>query len=114
MDRVRVSGIFVLCTAMAAPASADLTVKEKVTGKGMMAIAGGENTKYIKGTRMRVDNAAGGNETSMIIDVNAQQMIVLNHKRREAEVNDVTKLSGEMSKLPISDIKTSITPTKVT
>lgn len=114
MNRVRVTGMFVLCAAMAAPADADVTIKQKLTGKGMMAIAGGEGTQYIKGTRMRVDNAAGGNETSMIIDVNAQQMIVLNHKRREAEVNDMTKLSAEMAKLPVSDVKASITPTKET
>ena len=114
MDRVRVTGMFVLFTAMAAPAAADVTIKEKVSGKGMMAIAGGEATKYIKGARMRVDSAAGGNETSMLIDVNTQQMIVLNHKRREAEVNDMTKLSAEMAKLPISDIEASITPTKET
>lgn len=114
MVRVRVTGIFVLCAAMAAPSAADVTLKQKVTGKGMMAMAAGENTQYIKGTRMRVDTAAGGNATSMIIDVNAQQMIVLNHKRREAEVNDMTKLSAEMAKLPISDINASVTPTKET
>jgi Domain of unknown function (DUF4412) len=111
MNRVRVTGMVVLCAAMAAQAAADVTIKQKVTGTGMMA-SSGDGSQYIKGTRMRMDQTAGGNETSTIIDANTQQMIVLNHKRREAEVHDMTKLVADMSKLPISDVKTSITPTK--
>ena len=113
MNRVRVIGVFVMCAAMAAPAAADVTLKQKVTGKGMVA-SSGESMQYIKGTRMRLDQATTGSENSTIIDANSQQMIVLNHKRREAEVYDMTKLVADLAKIPISDVKASVTPTKQT
>jgi hypothetical protein len=115
MNPARVIGLMVVCVAVSGPAAADVTFKQKISGKGMVAaVASGDSTQIIKGARMRTDQAIGGNETSTIIDANAQQMIVLNHKRREAEVYDMTKIATDLAKIPISDVKASVTPTKET
>ena len=113
MNRARVTGLIAICVTVAAPAAADVTLKQKVVAKGMMATSG-DTVQFIKGARMRMDQTASGNQTSTILDVNAQQMTVLNHAKKEAEVYDMTKLGADLAKIPISDIKTSITPTKVT
>jgi hypothetical protein len=100
--------------ALAAPAGADVTFKQKVSGKGIAGVAGGDSTQYIKGVRMRTDQTVGGNDTSTIIDAGAQQMVVLDHKRREATVYDMTKIAADIAKMPISDVKASVTPTTQT
>ncbi len=57
MNRVRVIGVFVVCAAMAAPAAADVTLKQKVTGKGMVA-SSGESMQV----HQRHPHAAGSND----------------------------------------------------
>jgi hypothetical protein len=114
MAVVRVAGVFIVAAVMAAPAGADVTLKRKNDGKMMMGSMAGTGVQYIKGARMRDDQTVGGNETSTIIDVGAQQMVSLNHKRREALVYDMTKLSADLAKIPMSDIKTKVTPTTIT
>jgi hypothetical protein len=114
MKRDRVVAVFVVCAAVATPAAADVTFKQKVSGKGMIAAAAGDSVQFIKGARMRTDQAIGGKETTTIIDANAQQMTVLNHKRREAEVYDMTRIAADLAKIPMSDVKASVTPTTET
>jgi hypothetical protein len=114
MNRNRVIAAFVIWAAVAAPAAADVTFKQKISGKGMVGGGSGESVQYIKGTRMRTDQAVGGNQTSTIIDADAQQMTVLNHKRREAEVYDMTRIAADLAKIPVSDVKASVTPTTQT
>ena len=81
-----------LCTAatvvlLASPAIADVTLKSTVGGKGLGKMAEGESTAYIKGLKMRTDQTLGGNVTTVIIDLEAQKFISLNHKKKEAEVH---------------------------
>jgi Domain of unknown function (DUF4412) len=103
--------IALLCLALASPAAADVTTKHKSGGKGMGGMMSGEMTQYVKGLKMRTDQNLGGHETTTIIDVAGKQMIVLNHAKKEADIFDMTKMSENLSKIPISDIKSSITPT---
>lgn len=104
----------VTALALAAPAAADVTFKRKLDGKMMTGAMSGTSVQYIKGMKMRDDQTMMGNEMSTIIDVATGQMIALDHKRRQAEVFDMTKLGAEMSKLPISDVQASLDATAET
>jgi Domain of unknown function (DUF4412) len=111
MKSIGFSSIGLLCLGLAAPATADVTTKHKSGGKGMGGMMSGEMTQYVKGLKMRTDQNLAGQETTTIIDIAAKQMIVLHHAKKEADVFDMTKLSANMAKMPVSDIKASITPT---
>jgi Domain of unknown function (DUF4412) len=111
MKSIAFSSIGLLCLALAAPATADVTTKHKSGGKGMGGVIAGEMTQYVKGLKMRTDQNMAGQQTTTIMDVAAKQMIVLYHDKKEANVFDMTKLSANMAKMPVTDIKASITPT---
>jgi len=100
--------------SLAAPAAADVTFKRKMDGRMMTGSMAGTSVQFIKGTKMRDDQTIGGSERSTIIDVASQRMIALDHKRRQAEVYDMTKVSEELSKLPISDVQASLAATPET
>ena len=101
--------------AMATAAHADVTVKQKTGGKmAMGGAANGETTQYIKGMRMRVDEGMTATQTSQIIDLTSQQLIVLNPKRREADVYDMKKLADQVSKVAGANVVASLTPTAQT
>jgi hypothetical protein len=101
------------CSLAAAPAFADVTLKQKTSGKGAFgSAADGESTTYVKGLKFRTDQAAGNRQTSVLMDAGGSQMITLNHEKKEAEVVDLSKMSEQMSQLvTVSDIKSSFTPT---
>jgi hypothetical protein len=109
-----------LCTALAislalsAPAAADVTTKQKTGGKGMGGAMSGESTQYIKGMKIRTDQTIGGKATTTIIDASAKQMMVIDHGKREAEVYDMATFANSLAKIPVSEIKSSITPTEQT
>jgi len=88
-----------LCTAalvvlFASPALADVTLKSTMTG-GKLS---GESTSYIKGLKMRTDSTMGGTPTSIIIDLEGQKFISLNHKKKEAVVSDMAKFRQDLDK----------------
>jgi hypothetical protein len=102
-----------ICTLAATPATADVTLKQKTSGKGPIgAVADGETTTYIKGLRFRSDQVAGNRQSSMLMDAGGTQMVVINHEKKEADVFDITKMAEGMSEVvSVSDIKSSFTPT---
>ena len=111
----RLVGIALLCCAVASPALADVTLKSKATGTGMVGAVAGDMTQYIKGLKTRSDQTTGaGRQTSTIIDLAAKQMIVLNHDTKEADVIDMTNLSETLAKAGATDITATITPTPQT
>ncbi len=87
---------------------ADVTVRSVTDGKAMGIGAGGETVTYIKGPRMRMDDGDG---TSTILDVDAQQMIVLNHKKKRAELVSMAEVSKSLSQISDSDVQVSVKPT---
>jgi hypothetical protein len=104
-----------LSALLATPVFADVTVNQKTTGKGAIgAAAAGDSVQYLKGSKMRIDQARGDDETSVIIDADAQRMISLNHKKKEADIYDMAKMAADMQKIQASDIKASVTPTSQT
>jgi hypothetical protein len=59
--------MILMCMTMAARAKADVTLKQKVVAKGMMAMSG-DAVQTIKGARMRTDLTSSGTQTSTIFD----------------------------------------------
>jgi hypothetical protein len=102
-----------LVVLVATPLWADVTVTSALSGKGGLAtLSGGQTITYIKGTKWRSDTTIGDQPTSAIIDSGAKQMIVLNHKRKEAEVYDLAKLQTDVQKTLASvETKAELTPT---
>jgi hypothetical protein len=105
-----------LCTAatvvlLASPAIADVTLKSTVGGKGLGKMAEGESTAYIKGLKMRTDQTLGNNQTTVIIDLEAQKFISLNHKKKEATVHDMAKFREDLEKtIKGAEAKSSLKP----
>lgn len=111
----RVGCAVLVFLAIAAAAHADVTLKQQTGGKmAMGGAASGETTQYIKGLRMRVDEGMTGTQISQIIDLTSQQLIVLNPKRREADVYDMKKLADQVSKVAGADVMASLRPTPQT
>jgi hypothetical protein len=109
---VRLGIALVLTAVVAAPAAADVTVNQKVTGKGGLAgMMSGDSVQHIKGTKMRIDQKRGDNDMSTIIDADAQRMISVDHGKKEAEIIDMTKLAADMAKISSGDISATVTPT---
>jgi hypothetical protein len=111
MKSIVLPSVCLLCLVVAAPAIADVTLKQKSGGKGAVAGAtSGESTMYLKGLKMRTDSTISGSNRSTIIDAGAHQMIVLNHDKKEADILDMSRMSEAMQKVGVSEIKSSITP----
>jgi hypothetical protein len=87
---------------------ADVTITSTVSGKGLGAGGGMQSVTYVKGTKMRTELG----ETITIHDAAGRQMIVLNTKKREAEIYDMAKVGAEMQKnLRGGEPRAEITPT---
>jgi hypothetical protein len=100
-----------LCAAIPSSAVADVTLKSKGSGTGMVGAATGDTTQYVKGLKMRTDQATMGTDTTIIIDASSRQMISLDHAKKEANVIDMNAISGTLSKAGVSDLEIAITPT---
>ena len=104
-----------LCTMIASPAMADVTLKSKGSGKGMMNTMAGDMTQSLKGQKMRTDQTiGGGKQLTTIIDAGARQMIVIDHEKKEADVIDMNTINESMSKAGVADVQASVTPTAQT
>ena len=115
MKPTRLLRLFLLCCAVASPALADVTLKSKGGGTGMVGAVSGDMTQYVKGLKIRIDQMTGkGKQTTTIIDIVARQMIVLDHEKKEADVINMASLGESLAKGGVSDIATSITPTNQT
>jgi hypothetical protein len=107
----RVLSATALTLLLAAPARADLTIAATGGGKAVGMAANTETVTYLKGHRMRADTTLGDNAMSTIIDLDKQQFISLNHKKREAELTDMSKMRADLEKIASSDISVKMTPT---
>jgi hypothetical protein len=101
----------ILALAAAAPAIADVTIKASGTGEGLGMSGTMASTTYIKGQKMRVESQMGKKATTTIFDVDNQKMYVLDAKKKETEVWDMTALSQEISSaVTLDGAKTTMTP----
>jgi Domain of unknown function (DUF4412) len=105
-------GILTLCaTLIATSTSADVTVAATTVGKGGFAKAlSGDSVTYIKGSKMRVDSAAEDRKQSTILDLDSQQMILLDHAKKEATISDMQEIQATLQKITSDEVKVSLTP----
>src|SRR6266545_6335669 len=100
------------------PAWADVTMTQTTGGKmfGASDMAG-TNVTRIKGHKMRIDSTrtgTAGNDTTMIFDVDAGKMIILNNTKKEATIRDASEMGAMVSKIGDADLKASLEPTSAT
>ena len=90
----------ILCGVMmlAAPALADVTMKATGSGKGLGMSANMQTVTYIKGNKMRADVINGDQVISTITDLDGQKMILINLKKKEAEIYDLSKMAADVEK----------------
>ena len=107
----RVIGLAILALSLAAPAAADVTIKQSVNGKGLGINGQSTSTTYIKGSRMRTESQSGDRTQILIFDLDQQKMFIFDSKKKEADVWDVGAFGAELSKsVDTAAMKTSLTP----
>jgi hypothetical protein len=84
--------------AVSAPAYADVTIKQTVSGKGLGMPANAMSTTLIKGNRLRSDLGEGDKTRTMIFDVEGQKMYIFDSKKKEADVWDMATFGDEITK----------------
>jgi hypothetical protein len=100
-----------IAVAVAAPALADVTIKQTTEGKGLGLGGKTSGVGYFKGGKMRSDVAIGDKTQTVIFDVDAQKMYSFDSKKKEADVWDMAAFADELSKsVDASSIKASIKP----
>lgn len=110
--RLRTVVVALGLVACATTASADVKMVAQMTGKMMGRSPSGETVTYIKGSKMRTDQTMGGNQLSTIMDVEAGELISINHKNKEAEIWNVADLQKTMQSAGVaaSGVDVKITP----
>jgi hypothetical protein len=97
--------------ALAAPALADVTLTQTSRGKASFVNVGGESVVRIKGNRMRIDETRGNDTTALILDLDKQQMVSIDMRKKEATVVTLASLQQTLAKFSEGDIKVKVTPT---
>jgi hypothetical protein len=109
MKRALLAGV--LAMSVAAPAAADITIKQTTSGKGLGMSGNMAGTTYIKGMKMRTEMVDGNNTRVTIFDVENQKMYSFETRRKEADVYDMQQFSDELNKsVNMSDMKATIKP----
>ena len=107
----RVLGFVLLSLTLAAPAAADLTLKQTMNGKGLGLNGQSTGTAYIKGNKMRSEMQVGDRTQIAIFDIDAQKMYSFDSKKKEADVWDMAAFAAEISKtVDVSAMKATLTP----
>ena len=87
-----------LLATVAAPAGADVTIKQTNAGKGMGMSGAVPSTTYIKGLKMRTETVTGDTTRVTIFDVANQKMYSFDSKKKEVDVWDMQAFAAEMGK----------------
>jgi hypothetical protein len=103
-----IAAVAALALLPTSSALADVTITSVVSGKGPgVKDEGTQTISYIKGAKMRTEMA----DSISILDAETRRMIVLNPKRKEAEVIDMTELAADVQKNLAGEPKVALTPT---
>jgi hypothetical protein len=114
MNAARAIASAVVCLALASPASADVTLKSKGSGSGMLGAVTGDMTQHFKQAKLRIDQTSGGRQLSTIVDASVRQMVLLDHEKKQADVIDMASIGESLAKIGASDVQASVTPTPET
>lgn len=83
--------------SFAAPAAADVTLKQNVSGKAFGMSGQSTSVTYIKGAKMRTESAMGGKNRVSIFDLDAQKMYSFEAGDKEADVYNLAQLQTDMA-----------------
>lgn len=107
----RVILVVSLCLAIAVPSFGDVTIKQTVSGKGLIAAGAGASTTYIKGMKMRTETDVRGTVMTTIFDVENQKMYVFDSKKKTADVWDMQAFAQELGKsVQPGEMRASVKP----
>jgi hypothetical protein len=107
----RLVPVTALALAIAAPASADVTIKSKMTMQAMGQTMASESTLMIKDGFMRTDMSVNGMPQTSIIDLNGHRYITLDPRNRTATVMSADAMKAQMEQAGAGDMTMDITPT---
>lgn len=95
---MRVLALWILAGALAAPAWADVTIKQTSTGKGLGMSGAMAATTYLKGMKMRTESVMGDTTRVTIFDLEAQKMYAFETKKKDVDVWDMAAFAAEIGK----------------
>ncbi len=101
--------LMAVCGLLAGSAAADLKVTSTNKSTGMASMGDGQTVTYIKGMKVRTDSRSGGDVQTMVLDIDARQMIVYSSKKKKAQVYDMTPMAEQQVSIGAGDV--SIEPT---
>jgi hypothetical protein len=98
-----------LALGLALPAYADVTLKQKSSGKGLGISGNASGVTYIRGNKMRSDVVVGDKTHTMIFDLDAQRLYIFDSGKKQADVWDMATFASELSKaVDVSGAKASL------
>lgn len=101
----------VLTAALVTPLSADLTLVQTGSGKGMGFSSKMDTKTYIKGAKMRIDTIDGSTIKSTVFDVDEQKIYMFDNKKKEADMVDMAALGETIEKsVDVGEVEMSIKP----
>lgn len=107
----RAALVSLLALSLAAPAAADVTIKQTTSGKGMGMSGTTTGTTYIKGAKMRTDLVTGDTTRSTVFDLDTQKMYSFDSKKQEADVYDMSAMQADLARTTdVASLKAAITP----
>ncbi|MGB2717993.1 MAG: hypothetical protein WBC51_27650 [Vicinamibacterales bacterium] len=107
MSVMRLIAPAVICAAVAAPVSADVTLRMTMVESEIGRVT--SVTEYRKGLKMRTDSSGDAiTSNSMILNLETGLVIMLWHDGKRADVIDVSRMAAPLGK---NEVTQSITPT---
>jgi ribosomal protein S11 len=109
MKLSRAASIALVLALVASPAFADVTLKITMSITGGPAAMDMPMVSYVKGTKMRSDTKAMGQDMSIIMDVVTKEQLMIDHVNKQVSTLD---LQAVMAALPVNfgEVTASITP----
>ncbi len=87
------AAVVLCCLALLGAARADITMSGRSTVQAMGMQGVGQETLWLKKTRIRRDMVDRGKAYSHLYDLNTREVTVINHSLRQAEVHTMATLS---------------------
>ncbi|MEO1083266.1 MAG: DUF4412 domain-containing protein [Acidobacteriota bacterium] len=89
---------------LAAPAAADVTIVADTKVDGLGQSGDGETITKISGMKSRTEADIGRNSSITLMDLDAKQMVVLNERRKRAEVFDMNAAAQQQVALQTHEV----------
>ncbi len=100
-----------LLFSLAWSAQADVTLRSTVSGTGFGALGNGESVTYLQGHKMLIEHSSDVFSTATLFDIDKQQMVVINHKKKKGDQFDVREAAEMQRMIRPEDIQVKFTAT---